>query len=199
MFFFSRKRYFNTSHVTVYHINAGVGVVSSANFNTSHVTVYQLHQYFCQFRHTYFNTSHVTVYLISLHFEKLSQVYFNTSHVTVYLRILLYEIQFIHISIHPMLRFINLENPLVANALKFQYIPCYGLSSQTSCSAPRLQNFNTSHVTVYHIIFSIGLLLIKFQYIPCYGLSNDFKPFLSWHLSSFPLFYVISAFFTSRL
>lgn len=41
--------------------------------------------------------------------------------------------------------------------------------------------------------------LFVFQYIPCYGLSNDFKPFLSWHLSSFPLFYVISAFFTSRL
>ena len=164
-----------------------------------------------------------------------------------------------------MLRFIIHELTNKFNSLKFQYIPCYGLSRALSSSSVYFFDFNTSHVTVYlatnfangvntahfntshvtvYLIPSSGYeLLIEhfntshvtvylfcpqsralnmiisihpmlrfirdidngccgskvFQYIPCYGLSNDFKPFLSWHLSSFPLFYVISAFFTSRL
>ena len=75
---------------------------------------------------------------------------FNTSHVTVYhvwrekcLRAILISIhpmlRFItlgirrhhhngHISIHPMLRFIIMQVWEVDSAVKFQYIPCYGLS-----------------------------------------------------------------------
>ena len=104
------------------------------------------------------------------------------------------------ISIHPMLRFILSLYAFVSLCSSFQYIPCYGLSC------------NHQHQEIYMHIFqyipcyglSFGYIVksfhaIQFQYIPCYGLSNDFKPFLSWHLSSFPLFYVISTFFTSRL
>ena len=83
------------------------------------------------------------------------------------------------ISIHPMLRFIVLM-------IRLKFISNW--------------NFNTSHVTVYQDgEDGSKIVTSEFQYIPCYGLSNDFKPFLSWHLSSFPLFYVISTFFTSRL
>ena len=126
------------------------------------------------------------------------------------------------ISIHPMLRFIETfakEHPADAKfqyipcyglsyafnrwcvaAVIFQYIPCYGLSTAVVFQQSSGLNFNTSHVTVYHkTAHHREEEKMKFQYIPCYGLSNDFKPFLSWHLSSFPLFYVISAFFTSRL
>ena len=76
----------------------------------------------------------------------------------------------------------------------FQYIPCYGLSwavrTATSgawlisihpmlrfiiigpASAVIAADFNTSHVTVYHVPFGYVKLLIQFQYIPCYGLSH---------------------------
>ena len=105
-------------------------------------------------------------------------VNFNTSHVTVY--------------------------PVVccdvATAeIVFQYISCYGLSNKLNFMVKCKYHFNTSHVTVYQKRTSKLKEIEKFQYISCYGLSNDFKPFLFWHLSSFPLFYVISAFFTSRL
>ena len=103
---------------------------------------------------------------------------FNTSHVTVY-RNTMYtaavnvnHFNTSHVTVYPCFLFLRVNKSL------FQYIPCYGLSQTSSC---------------------FRLRRTPFQYIPCYGLSNDFKPFLSWHLSSFPLFYVISAFFTSRL
>ena len=153
---------------------------------------------FIRFKH--FNTSHVTVYLAGKQNNNGVFMNFNTSHVTVYpkscipsLNICI-EFQYIPcyglshsrfyrsvyavISIHPMLRFIFHRWSMVQNKHKFQYIPCYGLSILGED---------------YFVRNS------EFQYIPCYGLSNDFKPFLSWHLSSFPLFYVISGFFTSRL
>ena len=169
-------------------------------FNTSHVTVYLYVGRNFTFYFRDFNTSHVTVYRKTRQMNLLTVIYFNTSHVTVYLR---YNKKFkrrtlisIHpmlrfignlmfityrsssISIHPMLRFIAFALNKSIGIVEFQYIPCYGLSKGKG---------------------SNPYPLMRFQYIPCYGLSNDFKPFLSWHLSSFPLFYVISAFFTSRL
>ena len=160
-----------------------------------------------------FNTSHVTVYLVGIDsnfflvtFQYISCYclskereagrwrlpHFNTSHVTVYLVVQV-----------PYSRIIS-----------FQYISCYCLSGSSvdpesksgisihlmllfisgSNIKPRiLENFNTSHVTVYHDsnvewitrnIISIHLMLlfiavssfgtsfpVEFQYISCYCLS----------------------------
>ena len=148
-----------------------------SNFNTSHVTVYPRQTLSKMIIITHFNTSHVTVYRPKSVMYMSDIQNFNTSHVTVYRGWSVFFRAGSIISIHPMLRFINSKHPAI-HQNKFQYIPCYGLSLPEN---------------------NKNILVSLFQYIPCYGLSNDFKPFLSWHLSSFPLFYVISAFFTSRL
>ena len=82
---------------------------------------------------------------------------------------------------------------------KFQYIPCYCLSQRIMIRCYPLLNFNTSHVTVYPDCHGVARVALLFQYIPCYCLSNEFNPFLLQAPSSFPLFYAISTFFTSRL
>ena len=148
------------------------------NFNTSHVTVYLEQRLGHSVLSSYFNTSHVTVYHSAITCLRNFSRHFNTSHVTVYPAYKVVSIVIYAISIHLMLRFIITCLKLVYVHLQFQYISCYGLSDNS--------------------MLEIGTFAL-FQYISCYGLSNDFKPFLSWHLSSFPLFYVISTFFTSRL
>ena len=123
---------FNTSHVTVYQIKNRVFKPGETDFNTSHVTVY-LHSNVSSFVSIpNFNTSHVTVYrgFLCLHasvFQYIScyglspyaliisssGAHFNTSHVTVY-RVVSGAIPgYKDISIHLMLRFIWLNNPLV--------------------------------------------------------------------------------------
>ena len=56
-------KYFNTSHVTVYHVNPSYQLFTSAYFNTSHVTVYRINNFYFDKIMEDFNTSHVTVYL----------------------------------------------------------------------------------------------------------------------------------------
>ena len=96
--------YFNTSHVTVYHLYKFHIPPDHLNFNTSHVTVYLFNSLSfrvcsCISIHlmllfipiftphlsfiSHFNTSHVTVYLDFTAGYLIGQ-YFNTSHVTVY-------------------------------------------------------------------------------------------------------------------
>ena len=78
-------------------------------FNTSHVTVYHL---FCSslFPVIYFNTSHVTVYQkIFIHIKSVAD--FNTSHVTVYHTRKPSEMLLTGISIHLMLLFILGHTP----------------------------------------------------------------------------------------
>ena len=103
------------------------------------------------------------------------------------------------ISIHPMLRFITLRliDKMTSPHFNTSHVTVY--LTILLLLTLFIHYFNTSHVTVYQYEIKLTYRKEKFQYIPCYGLSNDFKPFLSWHLSSFPLFYVISTFFTSRL
>jgi len=96
---------------------------------------------------------------------------FNTSHVTVY-RMGIYKGRCIRrVSIHLMLRFIITIRNITKDTMMFQYISCYGLSTEKdyisrnrlvfqyiSCyglSVIRMKtvkfilSFNTSHVTVY--------------------------------------------------
>ena|GEM_PF-3306540 len=53
------------------------------------------------------------------------------------------------ISIHPMLRFIGFRIRSDSGRRKFQYIPCYGLSTANRKLSEKYGYFNTSHVTVY--------------------------------------------------
>ena len=84
-----------------------------------------------------------------------SPKYSRTEHISIHpmLRFILIrnDVRTLHmnISIHPMLRFIQnrMMHPSMLKA--FQYIPCYGLSSQVFRVPPQNLYFNTSHVTVY--------------------------------------------------
>ena len=119
---------------------------------------------------------------------------FNTSHVTVYQLWKLKLISMNYISIHLMLRFIDIGQNSFQARKRFQYISCYGLSKLSIHQMDIRYDFNTSHVTVYRIlgiglrkfhIISIHLMLRfiiqalsevpqdkLFQYISCYGLSR---------------------------
>ena len=76
---------------------------------------------------------------------------FNTSHVTVYRCFVLHFLSSFFISIHLMLRFIEM-----------------GVSGLQQVKA----HFNTSHVTVYPYMEGAYNLRVIFQYISCYGLSR---------------------------
>ena len=169
--------HFNTSHVTVYRAKAKVRKGERRNFNTSHVTVYQwikiTTDVFDEFQY-------IPCYCLSLQCIAVFMSFcnFNTSHVTVYLyNVLLFLCPFA-ISIHPMLLFI---------------------------SDVAIFNSHPDIISIHPMLLFIGTLAKGykitgiFQYIPCYCLSNEFNPFLLQAPSSFPLFYAISTFFTSRL
>ena len=121
-----KNKYFNTSHVTVYHDNSNRYL---RFYVFQYISCYCLSTFLCYFRflQLHFNTSHVTVYH---HTTDILQNYikdFNTSHVTVYLNRGVENLKF----------------------FRFQYISCYCLSQQTLERLWYLLDFNTSHVTVY--------------------------------------------------
>ena len=140
------------------------------NFNTSHVTVYPntspecpkliAFQYIPCYGLSKLRESreyqeksfqYIPCYGLSVQ-ERFTQEVgenFNTSHVTVYrCRSFIYW-RLCLISIHPMLRFISIEDAEVTTLNGFQYIPCYGLSKIQVIRTMTVMNFNTSHVTVY--------------------------------------------------
>ena len=122
----------------------------------------------------YFNTSHVTVYQTEASKE------FRSSHISIHPMLRFIKRNSMEtpstasISIHPMLRFIDILRTYMKEYIEFQYIPCYGLSSARQMERyfskisihPMLRfisigvlninlaslYFNTSHVTVYHLI-----------------------------------------------
>ena len=130
-----REKYFNTSHVTVYlwysfwgYIRRFISIhpmlrfiiifcwLSTATTAFQYIPCYGLSitNAIKLTRQLNFNTSHVTVYPISL-FSYYGQFdNFNTSHVTVYL--------------------VD-ECQIMFNA-RFQYIPCYGLSTYALFNTP---------------------------------------------------------------
>ena len=101
--------------------------VSFPHFNTSHVTVYHLEQTRLYFAYKDFNTSHVTVYQGSTALRLAGKTfqYIPCYGLSGRPRKAVYEPE---ISIHPMLRFITARWRNCRNRRKFQYIPCYGLS-----------------------------------------------------------------------
>ena len=97
--------------------------------------------------------------------------YFNTSHVTVYHAKkgrALWEKGFQYIPCY-CLSIQRKRNTL--GFFQFQYIPCYCLSMIENTKPPGVPDFNTSHVTVYRLLWRRDRMAVRFQYIPCYCLS----------------------------
>ena len=104
----TRTRRFNTSHVTLYLWKGSYLFWYPWCFNTSHVTLYHHSGDSTEMVKHRFNTSHVTLYPNTDSHRSFRESSFNTSHVTLYLKA-----------------------PLSAeNAIPFQYISCYSLSSR---------------------------------------------------------------------
>ena len=132
--------------------------------------------------------------------NKESATDFNTSHVTVYRSAEENKAHYRTISIHPMLLFIKLPFESQILTFKFQYIPCYCLSVAICTKVNLIYGFQYIPCYCLSLCYYVWKILqLIFQYIPCYCLSNEFNPFLLQAPSSFPLFYAISTFFTSRL
>ena len=144
--------YFNTSHVTVYQTEA------SKEFRSSHISIHPMLRFIKRNSMETPSTASISIHPMLrfiLKFKAMQNV-FHT------------------ISIHPMLRFIDILRTYMKEYIEFQYIPCYGLSSARQMERyfskisihPMLRfisigvlninlaslYFNTSHVTVYHLI-----------------------------------------------
>ena len=105
---------------------------------------------FLSCHHTHFNTSHVTVYhKIQLHLSIWFRN-FNTSHVTVYqLHQTLHESLYF-ISIHLMLLFIDYrKGEYLGLGIISIHLMLLFINRPLNTLLNSLENFNTSHVTVY--------------------------------------------------
>ena len=96
-----------------------------------------------------FNTSHVTLYRVKTQLRADHPRSFNTSHVTLYLNVKQFIEKRKRVSIHLMLLFILLLQPVQNCQARFQYISCYSLSNGTLTPSDVEIRFNTSHVTLY--------------------------------------------------
>ena len=118
---------------------------------------------------------------------------FNTTLVTVYRRCLAFSAACKSVSIQPLLLFIEITRYPTEWCVRFQYNPCYCLSTQNSNTylpmhsfnttlvtvylwmafwpCMRIGSFNTTLVTVYQFLEIAGISTWKFQYNPCYCLS----------------------------
>ena len=111
--------YFNTSHVTVYHIRS---IVCTTLY---HISIHLMLLFINSPRPLavwacYFNTSHVTVYPCSAKTSLPDLYHFNTSHVTVYLLHPPNNPYPLSISIHLMLLFISSTNITLGKLIIFQ-------------------------------------------------------------------------------
>ena len=157
LFIFIREEYlteeanFNTSHVTVYQKDWTAKVADSTiSIHLMLLFIFSL----CCFINSIKIFQYISCYCLSyLSFlDAISLYNFNTSHVTVYLEEWSEKGDYIQISIHLMLLFIEMS---VKHAIRFP-------------------NFNTSHVTVYRSDWCSGSYSCIFQYISCYCLSRTF-------------------------
>ena len=101
------------------------------HFNTSHVTVYQDNG-------TLQNGTNLFQYISCYGLSRAAKVFLN------------YCIEFQYISCY------GLSVPVIAPFFtsQFQYISCYGLSQFSAICQQAMQDFNTSHVTVYQFHYN---------------------------------------------
>ena len=133
-----------------------------------------------------FNTSYITLYQFRVWLFLYLPVFQNISCYP--LSNILYNQRWLFVvSIHPILLFINKDNPLNHQNQQFQHIPCYSLSQY------RQVFYSVGTVSVHLMLlfivmqWSISFSYEWFQYISCYSLSWDIcnrksDPFVSIHL-----------------
>ena len=97
---------------------------------------------------------------------------FNTSHVTVYLPLGWRTGATLFISIHLMLLFIQHAVFQILIRIRISiHLMLLFIGQETAICIPGITDFNTSHVTVYHLYVLSLIFLTRFQYISCYCLS----------------------------
>ena len=103
--------------------------------------------------------------------KKLQKSCFNTSHVTLYLNVKQFIEKRKRVSIHLMLLFILLLQPVQNCQARFQYISCYSLSLVIEFQETVTEEFQ--YISCYSLSGSTWQTetLQKFQYISCYSLS----------------------------
>ena len=118
-----------------------------------------------------FNTSHVTLYRVKTQLRADHPRSFNTSHVTLYLNVKQFIEKRKRVSIHLMLLFILLLQPVQNCQARFQYISCYSLSLVIEFQETVTEEFQ--YISCYSLSGSTWQTetLQKFQYISCYSLS----------------------------
>ena len=120
--------HFNTSHVTVYHLQNLLHMLSFL------ISIHLMLRFIVNSQVLSVLPAAISIHLM-LRFifsgtSRTCAIYinFNTSHVTVYQYHCLVTTDNLTISIHLMLRFINPRNLDNQDSPTFQYISCYGLS-----------------------------------------------------------------------
>ena len=119
-----------------------------------------------------FNTSYITLYQFRVWLFLYLPVFQNISCYP--LSNILYNQRWLFVvSIHPILLFINKDNPLNHQNQQFQHIPCYSLSQY------RQVFYSVGTVSVHLMLlfivmqWSISFSYEWLQYISCYSLSNS--------------------------
>ena len=119
-----------------------------------------------------FNTSYITLYQFRVWLFLYLPVFQNISCYP--LSNILYNQRWLFVvSIHPILLFINKDNPLNHQNQQFQHIPCYSLSQY------RQVFYSVGTVSIHLMLLFIlatkvrNYLLNMFQYISCYSLSES--------------------------
>ena len=125
-----------------------------SHFNTSNVMVLLFQLLSLSTYAKDFNTSNVMVLLLNWSCIQSPYYYFNTSNVMVLQNRFAVCYLGEKISIHPMLWFFSIVDPVHTLPFQFQYIQCYGSSYTKSIVQVLFFNFNTSNVMVLrHITF----------------------------------------------
>ena len=126
-------------------------IILTYNFNTSHVTVYHNGDGNANGVHIF---QYISCYCLSKWTEKKRKYLYKFQYISCYCLSwsFLLSHKTIPISIHLMLLFIMVTLLQMCFALEFQYISCYCLSLNQQDLYSNEEYFNTSHVTVYHMV-----------------------------------------------
>ena len=119
---------FNTSHVTLYHMDTAGMESDLLSFNTSHVTLYHQRWMFLSRRRYVFQ--YITCYSLSVRLRPYNTSFLLFQYITCY-------------------SLSTGKFPSSISISVFQYITCYSLSKHTMLPIKQLCCFNTSHVTLY--------------------------------------------------
>ena len=165
--------YFNTSHVTVYHLAVRYRLIVRT---FQYISCYGLSRY----KVLRFTGCWISIHLMLRFIRVIRSTVFPDLIISIHLMLRFigfwFERWLLHkvISIHLMLRFIPAPVALFFynNNFNTSHVTVYQLTKNLHTSYCKY--FNTSHVTVYLIDECQIMFNSRFQYISCYGLSAPF-------------------------